>query len=398
MDDRRQKSLRSLTLVQLSFWVRGGIIDPVLALFLRKTGFSATEIGLLMMVGAVGWAIFEPTFGITADRIGKKKLIVYSIIASSIVYLSYNFASSTWHFYVIQFAMSSNMAAGTVSMRAMMVELLPETGRGKTYGRYMTIISTGQFLGPLVGGFLADNLGQSAPFYLSAALGIVGLAAALPMKYSERSSSRTQSSQSLSYRGLITRPLLGLYLVRLVYMFNQNFQRSMLPILLHESKSLRASGTEIGLYMGVLRFTSAVSQLFLGILIDKFGTRKLAILGLGLSGISYLALTSLGNILILYPLALLQGVFFASSEMSMMIHLAMISPRGSSSKVLGLYGLFEDLGGMVAAPTLGVMYDRAGSFASAVYVSAVLLSDATLSFFLLRHSDSGSGKDPTAGQ
>jgi MFS family permease len=398
LDDRRRKSLRSLTLVQLSFWLRGGIIDPVLALFLRRTGFSVTEIGLLLMVGAIGWAIFEPTFGIIADRIGKKKLIVYSIVASSIVYLSYNFASSPWHFYVIQFALSSNMAAGAVSMRAMMVELLPETDRGKTYGRYMTIISTGQFLGPLVGGFLADNLGQSVPFYLSAALGIVGLAAALPMKYSERSSSKTQASQSLSYRGLITRPLLGLFLVRLVYMFNQNFQRSDLPILLHESERLSASETEIGLYMGVLRFTSAVSQVFLGILIDKFGTRKLAVLGLGLSGISYLALTSLGNILMLYPLALLQGVFFASAEMSMMIHLAMISPRGSSSKVLGLYGLFEDLGGMVAAPTLGLIYDRVGSFASTVYVSAVLLSDATLSFFLLRYSNSESGKEPTAGQ
>jgi MFS family permease len=30
-----------------------------------------TEIGLIMMVGAFGWAIFEPICGILADKIGK---------------------------------------------------------------------------------------------------------------------------------------------------------------------------------------------------------------------------------------------------------------------------------------------------------------------------------------
>ena len=383
-------------MVQSSFWLRGGIIDPVLALFLRRTGFTNTDIGLLMMVGAVGWAIFEPTFGIFADKIGKKRLIAYSIVASSMVYVSYNFASNIWHFYVIQFAMSSNMAAGAVSMRAMMVELLPEKGRGKVYGRYMTFISIGQFLGPLIGGFLADNFGQSAPFYLCAALGIVGLVAILPMKY--HAPSPAETSQSLSYGGLFTKSLLGLYVVRLVFMFNNNFQRSALPILLHENESIRASETEIGIYMGILRFTSAVSQLFLGVLIDRFGTRNLTVFGLGLSGLSYLTLTSLGNSLVLYVLGALQGVFFAACEMSMMIHLAAISPRGNSSKVFGLYGLSEDLGGIIAAPTLGLIYDRMGSIASAMYVSAILLSDACVTFFLFRQGDVGRRKDPNVGK
>ena len=349
-----------------------------------------------MMVGAVGWAIFEPTFGVFADRIGKKRLIVYSIVASSVVYIFYNFASSIWHFYVIQFAMSSNMAAGAVSMRAMMVELLPEKDRGKVYGRYMTFISIGQFLGPLVGGFLADSLGQSVPFYLCAALGVVGLAAILPMKYHAPSAGEL-SSQSLNYSGLFTKPLLGLYLVRLVFMFNHNFQRSALPILLHENESIRASETEIGLYMGILRFTSAVSQLFLGVLIDRFGTRNLTVFGLGLSGLSYLALTSLGNSMMLYLLGALQGIFFAACEMSMMIHLAAVSPRGNSGKVLGVYGFFEDVGGMIASPTLGLVYDGLGSIALAVYVSAVLMGDAAVSVFVLASNDKRTRKGSDAG-
>ncbi len=381
MDNWRNASLKSLAVVQSSFWLRGGIIDPVLALFLRRTGFTNTDIGLLMMVGAVGWAIFEPTFGVFADKIGKKRLIAYSIVASSIVYASYNFASNVWHFYIIQFAMSSNMAAGAVSIRAMMVELLPEKGRGKVYGRYMTLISIGQFLGPLVGGFLAEKFGQSVPFYVCAALGVIGLAAILPMKYPAPTAPET--SQPSSYSGLFTNPLLGLYIVRLVFMFNHNFQRSALPIFLHETESIRASETEVGLYMGILRFTSAVSQLFLGILIDRFGTRNLTVLGLSLSGLSYLTLTSLGGPLVLYMLGALQGVFFAACEMSMMIHLAAVSPRGSSGKILGVYGLFEDVGGMVASPTLGIVYDSLGSVALAVYVSVVLMGDAVASFFLL---------------
>jgi len=379
----RLDSLRLLLLVQLVFWLRGGFIAPVLPLFIRNMGVTLTEIGLLMMVDAVGWAIFEPTFGFLADRLGKKRLIIYSIITTSIIYVSYTFVSSVWQLYLLLFAMTSNMSAGAVATRALTAELLPAAERGKTYGRYMATMTIGQIIGPFLGGILADTVGYIVPFYVSGALGIISLAATLPMKYDERSTELlSTSSVTINKSKLITAPFLLLLLIRVLCMFPMNFQRSTLPIYLHESQSFSASESQIGVYMTLSIFASALSQLSLGALADRVGSKKLIMASLSLGGLNYLGLTRLSGVLPMYLLGAFQGASFAAVDLSMMIYLMTIIPEGSSGKAMGTYGFSEDIGGMVASPTLGVIYDNAGPPSAILSVSVVMFCGAALSLLL----------------
>lgn len=384
MESSRRGSLRLLLLVQVIFWLRGGILAPVLPLFIRGMGVTLTEIGLLMMVESMGWAIFEPIFGMVTDRLGKKRLIIYSIVATSLIYPSYTLVSSVWQLYLIYFAMSSNMAAGAVATRAMTIELLPTLGRGKTYGRYMATMSMGQILGPFLGGFLADTLGNTVPFYVSGGLGILSLAATLPMRYEERLGDKVSSVAASSRSRLLTRPFLLLLLVRLLYMFPTNFQRSCLPIFLHESQSFGASESQIGVCMTISLFASSLSQLFLGSLSDKVGSKKLVIAGLSLGGLNYLGLVYFSGLLPLYFLWVFQGVSFAAVDLSMMIYLMTIIPEGSSGRAMGTYGFSEDIGGMIASPSLGMIYDRAGPLFAVLSVSTVMMCGAALSTLLPR--------------
>lgn len=378
-------SLKLLVLIQLFFWMRVGIIEPVFVLFIRRTGVTVTEIGWLMMANSIGWAIFEPTFGIVADRLGKKRLIIYSIAATSIIYVAYTFATSIWHFYLIIFAMSSNMAAGVVSLRAMMMDLLPTTGTGRAYGRYSAIIAIGSIIGPPLGGFLANTVDYTVPFYLSGGLGIICLATVIPLQYSDNPTSKTPITPKTSNQGgMMTKPLLGILLVRLVFMFNMNFQRSFLPIFLHESPSLKASETEIGFYMGTMRLTTAFSQLFLGNLADKIGNKKLIVAGLAIGGLSYLSLFPISQVPLLYPLGALQGIAFSAADMSMMLHLMAVTPKNSSGKSMGIYGLSEDIGVMIASPTMGAIYEGNGPSSSILFISAVLICNAAASLFLIK--------------
>lgn len=376
---------------QVAFWLRFGVVAPVLALFVRSVGATVTEIGLLWMIEAVGWAIFEPIFGLVADRFGKKRLAIYSVVTTSIVYLAFTFALNIWHFYLLGFALTSNMAAGSVSIRAMTIDLIPQSGRGKAYGRFMAVLSMGMVTGPFLGGFLADSFSYAAPFYLCSGLGIISLAALLPMRYGESQSQLSSASATSKRIKLLTKPFLILLFIRLLFMFNLNFQRGTLPIFLHENQSLSVSETGIGVYMGLMSFASALSQLFLGALTDKVGSKKLIVFGLGTSGLSYLSLIYLSEVTPLYLLGIFQGVFFASAETSMMIYLMTIIPEGSTGRAMGAYGFFEDLGGMVASSSLGFIYDRLGPIFSILSVSTVLMCSAGLSAFLLKKND----QDPT---
>lgn len=385
MGNKDLTSLKLLLVVQMTFWLRNGIIAPVFALFVRRMGISMTQIGLLMMVQMVGWAIFEPTFGVVADRVGKKRLIIYSAITTSMIYVSYTFASRLWHLFLIVFAMSSNSAVGAVSSRAMLTELIPSSSRGRIYGRYMAVVSMGQAFAPLLGGFLTESFGYTAPFYVSGALGALSLLTILPLRYDEAERGEgTLYTGSFNVRGLTTGPFLGLLVIRMLYMFNMNFQRNNLPILLHESPGFMASETQIGLYLGILTLASSLSQLFLGDLSDRIGPKKLLASGLLMGGLSYLSLIYIRGVLTLYALGVFQGVFFAASELGMMVHLMRIIPRGSSGKAMGFYGLSEDVGGMLSSPSLGAIYDLVGPLSSAMSVSGVLMGDAVLAFILVK--------------
>ena len=279
------------------------------------------------------------------------------------------------------------MAAGSGSIRAMTIDLIPKAGRGETYGRFMSVVSMGMAIGPFLGGFLADAVSYAAPFHLCSGLGIVSLVALLPMRHVERQSEPPFRSTTSNRIKLLTKPFFILLFIRLLFMFNLSFQRGTLPIFLHESQSLRVSETGIGFYLGLMFFTSALSELFLGALTDKVGSKKLMVFGLSMSGLGYLTLIYLSEVTPLYLLGIFQGVFFASAEISMMIYLMTIIPEGSTGRAMGVYGLFEDLGGIVASAFLGIIYDGLGPIFSILSVSTALICNAGLSAFLLNKGD-----------
>lgn len=342
-----------------------------------------SELGLLMTVGSVGWALFEPIFGVLADKIGKRNLMIYSIVVTSLIYFSYTLANSVWDFALIIFALSCNSAAATVSFRAMTAELLPTSGRGKTYGRYMALLSIGQMVGPLIGGFLADRVGKMIPFYLSGGIGVIGFLAVMLIRSDERhADGPSLPVMRLNKNAMMSKTFLGILTVRMVYMFNMSFGQNILPVFLHEHMAIKATETEIGIYMGIVRFTSGVSQLFLGNLSDRFGMRGIMIFGLAFAGCSYLTLIGIDSVVSVYLLGAFQGVFFASGDLTMMLRLMMITPNGSGGKAMGLYGFSEDIGGIVSSPLLGAVYDELGPLSSIYTISVILIGDAILSGFV----------------
>ena len=68
----RKRSLLMLMLVQLVTGFRGGIVAPILSLFVRGQGLSIAEVGLLGTASMLGWFIFEPLMGEIADRWNKR--------------------------------------------------------------------------------------------------------------------------------------------------------------------------------------------------------------------------------------------------------------------------------------------------------------------------------------
>ena len=382
MSGEMSRSLKLMLIIQLFQGFRGGIISPILALFIRRQGVSVTQLGLLGTAGMMGWLIFEPLSGVIADRVQKKWMLAFGVMGSTVIYALYPMAGEIWHFGLLAFAMSSVMSFYAISAKSLIAELLPTSGRGRAYGRYLAAISVGGIAGPFVGGYMADALGYSVPFYLSAAVGLVSLGGILLLKHD--GVAQETSEKSSESGGLMSRSVLTIFLVRGLYLFDLVFRQNFLPVYLNESPAIGASETEIGAYMSILRVMSALSQSFLGDVIDRVGCRMVIVSSLGLGGLGYLGLLSLNGVFPLYVLGVFQGVFMAAANMGMMIHLMDVMPAGRTGMVMGLYSEAENVGGMIAAPSLGYVYDSVGSSYSVLYVVGVLMLNALVSALLIK--------------
>ena len=385
--------MKLMLIVQLSQGLRGGIIAPILTLFMRKQGFSITQIGLLGTAGMLGWLVFEPITGLIADKVKKKQLIAFSILFSTIVVLGFPVSTAFWQFAVLMFSRSSTGSLYAVSVKSIIAELLPPTARGQTYGRYMAIVSMGAIAGPFIGGYLTSLMGYMMPFYAFAVISVLSLSSTLPLKYDGRPSDRTTAAGTSKDTKLLTRGFLGILTIRSLYMSNLVLRSNFLPVFLYENPGFKATETEIGIYMSITQLTAALSQALLGTITDKIGTKTMIAASLALEGAGYLTLTLTSGIPSLYILGAVHGTASAAADLSMMIHLIETMPKGRTSIVMGLYSEAENIGGIILSPILGTTYDTMGPIFAVSTVSYVLIVVSVLSTFLLQKTP-GSKEQP----
>ena len=218
----------------------------------------------------LGWLIFEPLAGVVADRVRKKYMVIFAYIGSTVIYLAYPFAQGFWHFALLAFGLSSVMSAYAISVKALTVELLPRAERGKAYGRFVAAISMGSIISPVIGGYVSETFGETMPFFISAGVGLVRLVAVVMMQYDDRGEVEKSVVSKKGGEGdsLLNGNLYGIFLIRALFIFNQVFRQHTLPIFLNENPRYAMSEGQIGIYFGIVRLSSALSQAFLGDLIN----------------------------------------------------------------------------------------------------------------------------------
>jgi len=218
-------------------------------------------------------------------------------------------------------------------------------------------------------------------------IGVGGLAAVLLMDYDDKATKDSATRVEGGWRPLFTASLVGIYAVRGLYIFNLIFRSNFLPIYLHESPRFNASETQIGTYMTLIRLAVAGSQAALGNLCDRYGARRMIVVSVSVMGATYLGLIYGQGLALLYVIGLVQGLFMAAADLGMMMHLMSVMPESRTGMVMGIYSESENVGGIMASPSLGYMYEGSGAEASVLTVSAVLFLTAFLSVIMVREKD-----------
>jgi MFS family permease len=134
----------------------GSLLFPFFALYLTKRfGIGMTQVGVLFAVFSISSFLGAFPGGALTDRFGRKKIIIFSLLASSFSTLLMGFADSFQLFVVIAFVSGIFTDVGGPAYEAVFMDVLPEEKRPSGFGIRRVAFNLAIVAGPAIGGFIA---------------------------------------------------------------------------------------------------------------------------------------------------------------------------------------------------------------------------------------------------
>jgi len=152
-----------------------GIVYSVLPLYIsQELQASPSQIGFIYMTGAVAGALLAPRLGRLGDRIGRKRVLLFSMVGFAVAFSLYYFLRHFTQAFAVQALEGASWAALGATAPALVADMAPREERGWAMGVYERTWSLGWIVGPLAGGFLAEHIGFRPVFLIGAGLVVLG--------------------------------------------------------------------------------------------------------------------------------------------------------------------------------------------------------------------------------
>jgi len=129
-------------------------------------GMSTTTAGILASLTLIASAAGGIGFGIIADRFGRTRALIFSVLLYSVFTAACGFATEIWHLALFRVLLGFGMGGEWASGAALVAETWPGTHRGKALGLMQSAWAIGYALAALVSWLLVDSYGWRAVFFV----------------------------------------------------------------------------------------------------------------------------------------------------------------------------------------------------------------------------------------
>jgi MFS transporter, DHA1 family, tetracycline resistance protein len=170
------RALYVLLLVVFINLVGFGIVIPLLPFYARALNAEPWQITALFSAYSLGQFLAEPFWGRLSDRIGRRPVLIITILANTAAYVALAFAPNIAVAFVVRLA--SGIATGNIStIQGYMADVTPPEKRAARLGLLGAAFGMGFVVGPALGGLLArpdaGPLGFQIPLFVAAGLAAV---------------------------------------------------------------------------------------------------------------------------------------------------------------------------------------------------------------------------------
>ncbi len=352
-----------------------GIVVPVLALYAKRYGASGLTVGLLFTVFSLAQFLCSPLLGRLSDRIGRRPVIVISLLGTAIGSLITGLAGSLWVLFVGR-AVDGASGASLAVAQAAVTDLAPPAQRPRLVGLLGAAFGIGFVAGPAIGG-LASLGGPRVPFFVAAGLALVNAIAAWRRVPETRTAHDAPVARAGTHRAL-TPVLSRLAVVGLVTTAAFSAFEATFALLTKARFGLGQSGVA-WVFVGIGVVLAATQGGVYHRLVGRLGTGRIYLSGLAVlaAGLAVLAGATVWAALLVALALLTVGQGLASPSLIGLVGEHAPGPR--RGQAMGFQQSAYAMGRIVGPPVGGWLFDHAGTwspFAVAAGACALMLIPA----------------------
>jgi DHA1 family multidrug resistance protein-like MFS transporter len=165
-----------LLLAQMCATALGPVVAPYVRSLLPGSPFVGTLSGAAIAVTGLAGLLSSPILGRRSDRIGRRKVVLLSILGAALFTLPQAFSHSIWLFIILRSGVGLFLGGIVPTANAWLGGLYPREQRGRIFGLAASAGSLGVFFGPLTGGIVANHFGMPAVFIVVGTLMLLNFA------------------------------------------------------------------------------------------------------------------------------------------------------------------------------------------------------------------------------